>query len=44
MAKILKDKPLVSHLARKTFASTIALGNGMAIGVVSKILGHASVQ
>ena len=44
MAKIPKDKPLVSHLARKTFASTIALGNGMAIGVVSKILGHASVQ
>lgn len=44
MAEIPKDKPLVSHLARKTFASTIALGNGMAIGVVSKILGHASVQ
>ena len=44
MADIPKDKPLVSHLARKTFASTIALGNGMAIGVVSKILGHASVQ
>ena len=44
MADIPKDKPLVSHLERKTFAITVALGNGMAIGVVSKILGHASVQ
>ena len=44
MADIPKDKPLVSHLARKTFACTIALANGMNIGVLSKILGHASIQ
>jgi len=44
MAEIPKDKPLVSHLARKTFACTIGLSNGMNIGVLSKILGHASIQ
>lgn len=44
MAGIPKDKPLVSHLARKTFACTIGLANGMNIGVLSKILGHASIQ
>ena len=44
MAEIPKDKPLVSHLARKTFACTIGLANGMNIGVLSKILGHASIQ
>jgi hypothetical protein len=44
MVEIPKDKPLVSHLARKTFACTIGLANGMNIGVLSKILGHASIQ
>jgi integrase len=44
MAGIPQDKPLVSHLARKTFACTIGLANGMNIGVLSKILGHASIQ
>jgi integrase len=44
MSDIPKDKPLVSHLARKTFACTIALANGMNVGVLSKILGHASIQ
>ncbi len=44
MAEIPNDKPLVSHLARKTFACTIGLANGMNIGVLSKILGHASMQ
>lgn len=44
LAGIPKDKPLVSHLARKTFACTIGLANGMNIGVLSKILGHASIQ
>ena len=38
------DKPLVSHLARKTFACTIGLANGMNIGVLSKLLGHSSIQ
>jgi hypothetical protein len=31
-------------LARKTFATTVALTNGMNIGVVSKILGHNSIR
>jgi hypothetical protein len=31
-------------LARKTFATTIALTNGMNIGVLSKILGHNSIK
>ncbi len=44
MAEIPPDKPLVTHLARKTFACTIGLANGMNIGVISKILGHASIQ
>ena len=44
MAEMPKDKPLVSHLARKTFACTIGLANVMNIGVLSKILGHASIQ
>jgi len=35
---------LVTHLARKTFATTIALTNGMNIGVLSKILGHNSIK
>jgi len=38
IAGIPKNKPLVTHLARKTFATTVALSNGMNIGVLSKIL------
>jgi integrase len=38
------QKYLTTHLARKTFASTIMLANGVNIAVLSKILGHASVQ
>jgi len=34
----------VTHLARKTFATTIALSNGMNIGVLSKIPGHNSIK
>jgi integrase len=37
-------KYLTTHLARKTFATTIMLANGVNIAVLSKILGHASVQ
>jgi integrase len=44
IAGIPKSKPLVTHLARKTFATTIALTNGMNIGVLSKILGHNSIK
>ncbi len=35
---------LTTHLARKTFATTIMLTNGVNIGVLSRLLGHASVQ
>ncbi|OFY83671.1 MAG: hypothetical protein A2V46_06265 [Bacteroidetes bacterium RBG_19FT_COMBO_42_7] len=44
IAGIPKNKPLVTHLAQKTFATTIALTNGMNIGVLSKILGHNSIK
>jgi len=44
IAGIPKNKPLVTHLARKTFATTIALTNGMNIGVLSKILGYNSIK
>ena len=40
MAKI--DKPLTSHMARHTFA-TWAIGRGVRIEVVSKMLGHADI-
>ena len=35
---------MVSHLARKTFACTVGLANGMNIGVLSELLGHSSIQ
>lgn len=35
---------LTTHLARKTFASTIMLANGVNIAVLSKILGHSNIQ
>lgn len=44
IAGIPKNKPVVTHLARKTFACTVALSNGMNIGVLSKILGHNSIK
>jgi len=44
LAEIPHDKPLVSHLARKTFACTVGLANGMNIGVFSKLLEHSSIQ
>lgn len=37
-------KNLTTHIARKTFATTVMLANGVNIGILSKILGHASVQ
>jgi integrase len=36
--------PLNNHRARRTFASTIALKNGVPIHVVRKMLGHQSVK
>ncbi|MCD9015192.1 site-specific integrase [Parachryseolinea silvisoli] len=38
------DKHLTFHLARHTFATTIALCNGVPIETVSKILGHTSIR
>lgn len=38
------EKYLTTHLARKTFATTVMLANGVNIAVLSKILGHSSVQ
>lgn len=37
------NKPLTSHLARHTFATTITLSNGVPIETVSKMLGHSSL-
>ncbi|WP_342089289.1 site-specific integrase [Dyadobacter sp. OTU695] len=38
------DKPMTSHIARHTFATTVALQNGVPIETVSKILGHKSIR
>lgn len=35
---------LTTHMARKTFATTVLLANGINIGIVSRLLGHANVQ
>lgn len=37
-------KRLTSHMARHTFATTVTLGNGVRIEVVSKMLGHTNIQ
>ncbi len=37
-------KKLTFHLARHTFATTIALGNGVPIETISKMLGHRSLK
>ena len=37
-------KRLTSHVARHTFATTLTLGNGVRIEVVSKMLGHTNIQ
>lgn len=42
LAKI--DKPISTHSARKTFATTIGLRNGMSMEVVSKALGHSNIR
>ena len=42
LAKI--QKYLTTHLARKTFATTLMLANGVNIGVLSRLLGHSSIQ
>jgi site-specific recombinase XerD len=37
-------KHITSHVGRHTFATTIALGSGIPIEVVSKMLGHTNIQ
>ena len=38
------NKHITSHVGRHTFATTIALGAGIPIEVVSKMLGHTNIQ
>jgi len=38
------NKPLSSHIARHTFATTVTLLNGVPIESVSKMLGHTSIR
>ncbi|MDT0553415.1 site-specific integrase [Urechidicola vernalis] len=38
------DKVLTTHIARKTFASTVLLYNDVPIEIVSKLLGHSSIS
>ncbi len=38
------DKPLSTHVARHTFATTVTLANGVPIESVSKMLGHRSIK
>ncbi|PSL20815.1 tyrosine-type recombinase/integrase [Dyadobacter jiangsuensis] len=38
------EKPMTSHVARHTFATTVALQNSVPIQTVSKILGHNSIR
>lgn len=37
------NKPLTSHIARHTFATTVTLSNGVPIETVSKMLGHTKL-
>ncbi|KOY51686.1 site-specific integrase [Polaribacter dokdonensis] len=37
------DKKLTHHVARKTFATTVLLSNGISMEVVSEILGHSNI-
>jgi site-specific recombinase XerD len=38
------SKNLTSHVGRRTFATTIALANGIGLETISKILGHTSTK
>lgn len=42
LAKI--SKTLTTHVARKTFATTVTLLNGVSISTVSRLLGHANTR
>lgn len=38
------EKNLTHHVARKTFATTVLLFNGVPMEIVSELLGHSSIQ
>lgn len=38
------EKPISTHTARHTFATTVALENDMPLEVVSKTLGHSNIK
>ncbi|WP_415224679.1 hypothetical protein [Psychroserpens sp.] len=38
------EKKLTTHIARKTFASTVLLYNDVSMEVVSELLGHSSMK
>jgi len=38
------NKNLTSHVGRRTFATTVALSNGVSIETISKILGHSTTK
>jgi site-specific recombinase XerD len=38
------QKPLITHLGRHTFATTVTLSNGVSLESVSKMLGHSSIK
>lgn len=38
------NKNLTSHVGRRTFATTIALANGISLETISKVLGHSSTK
>ena len=38
------NKQLSSHAGRRTFASTVALGNGISIESIAQMLGHSTTK
>jgi len=38
------EKRLTTHMARKTFASTVLLYNDVPMEIVSELLGHSSMK
>lgn len=38
------NKPLSSHAGRRTFATTVALSNGISIESIAQMLGHSSIK
>ncbi|TSA34860.1 MAG: hypothetical protein D4R64_10765 [Porphyromonadaceae bacterium] len=43
-SKTLLLKVLTTHIARHTFATTIAMGNNIPIEIITKIFGHSSMK